>query len=31
MTLQDVADAINAQSSTSNVGASIVQVSSGLL
>jgi flagellar hook-associated protein 2 len=29
MTLQDVADAINAQSSTSNVGASIVQVSSG--
>jgi len=29
MTLQDVADAINAQSATSNVGASIVQVSSG--
>jgi flagellar hook-associated protein 2 len=29
MTLQDVADAINAQSSTTNVGASIVQVSSG--
>src|SRR5882672_4391782 len=29
MSLQDVADAINAQSSTSNVGASIVQVSSG--
>jgi flagellar hook-associated protein 2 len=29
MTLQDVADAINAQSSTSNVAASIVQVSSG--
>ena len=29
MNLQDVADAINAQSSTSNVGASIVQVSSG--
>jgi len=29
MSLRDVADAINAQSSTSNVGASIVQVSSG--
>ncbi len=29
MTLQDVADAINTQSSTSNVEASIVQVSSG--
>jgi flagellar hook-associated protein 2 len=29
MTLQDVADAINAQSATSNVSASIVQVSSG--
>jgi flagellar hook-associated protein 2 len=29
MTLQDVADAINAQTSTSNVQASIVQVSSG--
>jgi flagellar hook-associated protein 2 len=29
MTLQDVADAINAQSPTSNVSASIVQVSSG--
>src|SRR3954451_19928921 len=29
MTLQDVADAINAQSSTTNVGASVVQVSSG--
>ena len=29
MTLRDLADAINAQSSTSNVGASIVQVSSG--
>jgi flagellar hook-associated protein 2 len=29
MTLQDVADAINGQSSTSNVAASIVQVSSG--
>jgi flagellar hook-associated protein 2 len=29
MTLQDVADAINAQSSASNVGASVVQVSSG--
>ena len=29
MTLQDVADAINAQTSTTNVQASIVQVSSG--
>ena len=29
MTMQDVADAINAQTSTTNVGASIVQVSSG--
>jgi flagellar hook-associated protein 2 len=29
MTLQDVADAINAQSATTNVGASVVQVSSG--
>jgi flagellar hook-associated protein 2 len=29
MTLQDVADAINSQSATSNVGASVVQVSSG--
>jgi flagellar hook-associated protein 2 len=29
MSLQDVADAINSQSATSNVGASVVQVSSG--